>query len=73
MSPSVSTPTFDMTILYLHLKFHCYIKMIEPFQKCDCVDYDALRRRVTQPEAEGRTRAIEHIRNSLLDPSMFVF
>jgi hypothetical protein len=40
---------------------------------CNCIDYNALRRRLTQPDLIARARAIEQTRNSLLDPSIFRF
>ena len=40
---------------------------------CNCIGYHALRQHVTQLDANARNRAIEQTRNSLLNPSMFVF
>lgn len=38
---------------------------------CNCVDYNALRQHLAQPDSDARNRSIEQTRNSLLNPSTF--
>jgi hypothetical protein len=65
----LSSPPF----LFVRIKLHFHNMRDLGAFVCNCVDYAALRQVITHLDAKDRTRAIEEIRNSLLDQFMFDF
>jgi hypothetical protein len=69
----IHTSSITIPYLFFQIKSHSVSKMSDLPVTCNCIGYHALRQHVTQLDANARNRAIEQTRNSLLNPSMFVF